>query len=1058
MAHIEESNKGSWQACDPLIHLATHTPIQARQLEGVAQGAFHSMAHQGAWRYPPSFVGGITAPQPPILRQPWQQPSATDWASAANNNTKVDWEKWSPSAGIDVPRPMAQLGTIMTSAPLPSPSAVTPKSIEKEEVMDQDPAYSTHSPKEEERQSSENTASYDVSASQSPSDGESEHHGAMDRQLAQQDNSIDVDVDSDAVNTPLRQPAVAVSPSDQQQASPQKTSTDWIAANVKVEIERDDLEPEKMDTLGAEDHRDNKEDASKLLLKYTQESFSKLTDAIVAAGHERNEFVQSNNSAFSNPEQPKSEEPTTSSDQAGSSGNTNSNSNNTNSTNSNTGSSSTNHSSTSFCRPPGLGPSLVPTPTGQGMPLVCPICGFSSNSKFHYNSHMNTHGDHQCSMCDYTSRTEGRLKKHMRESHTVEEQLAVGLEIESRDASTPTTSSAASSISTTSLNSCGATSPSAVSSAAATIVASPFTDTSSLSTTMASLVDAANAAAAQAGNSLPENSIVSSIALSLAENLTSSSLLNSMAPMLQSSALDQIRVLAEKSPILNSENSVNLANALGAMVQMDEATAAEVGSTGASSTGGNNGPSGSGSSGNPEPRRNSNGKIKQLKCKQCPHISYSKDDQWAHARTHIPADKQMNCPKCNFVTEYKHHLEYHIRNHLGSKPFQCKKCSYQCVNKSMLNSHMKSHTNVYQFRCMDCTYATKYCHSLKLHLRKYEHRRVPEGVEVGDPSPGSSSQAESTGTSSSYQVNQFQSSSPSTSLVQSLGLATPIVTSQSLNYASQMLLRQHQMEQQLNLINGLAGLSQPSQLNCAICDFQTTSQDELLRHNVSHLMTAGAANGQSPIVSLYQSLPQMSGLMPSVQNTEGADADEQVNVDTQNESESGLVGDDDMDGSSGSTNSPAESTKGESSSADESESRKRKGFKVDQIGERLLGKSPSASECESTCEDKETDEQMDASSTPSEGLLIAQPQPQQPSSISSLPVSSAFSQLTPDNKLQIFQQACLAQISNVLQEQAMYQIHMGYHGYEHPFKCNRCGYVANDALTFNLHLLQASHE
>ncbi len=40
----------------------------------------------------------------------------------------------------------------------------------------------------------------------------------------------------------------------------------------------------------------------------------------------------------------------------------------------------------------------------------------------------------------------------------------------------------------------------------------------------------------------------------------------------------------------------------------------------------------------------------------------------------------------------------------------------------MLNSHMKSHTNVYQYRCADCTYATKYCHSLKLHLKKYHHK------------------------------------------------------------------------------------------------------------------------------------------------------------------------------------------------------------------------------------------------------------------------------------------------------------------------------------------------
>ena len=51
----------------------------------------------------------------------------------------------------------------------------------------------------------------------------------------------------------------------------------------------------------------------------------------------------------------------------------------------------------------------------------------------------------------------------------------------------------------------------------------------------------------------------------------------------------------------------------------------------------------------------------------------------------------------------------------------------------MLNSHMKSHTNVYQYRCADCTYATKYCHSLKLHLRKYGHK--PAMVLNNDGSP-----------------------------------------------------------------------------------------------------------------------------------------------------------------------------------------------------------------------------------------------------------------------------------------------------------------------------------
>ncbi|XP_053669402.1 protein hunchback [Anopheles marshallii] len=123
-----------------------------------------------------------------------------------------------------------------------------------------------------------------------------------------------------------------------------------------------------------------------------------------------------------------------------------------------------------------------------------------------------------------------------------------------------------------------------------------------------------------------------------------------------------------------------------------------------------------------KPKVNSHGQVKKFRCKQCDFIAVTKLSFWEHTRVHIKPEKMLTCPKCPFVTEYKHHLEYHLRNHQRSKPFQCPKCSYSCVNKSMLNSHMKSHSNVFQYRCADCNYATKYCHSLKLHLRKYAHK------------------------------------------------------------------------------------------------------------------------------------------------------------------------------------------------------------------------------------------------------------------------------------------------------------------------------------------------
>ncbi|XP_014675228.1 PREDICTED: uncharacterized protein LOC106814986 [Priapulus caudatus] len=189
----------------------------------------------------------------------------------------------------------------------------------------------------------------------------------------------------------------------------------------------------------------------------------------------------------------------------------------------------------------------------------CTLCSYSGTSRFHFNSHMNTHFDHKCSLCEYTARTEARLKKHIRELH-------------------------------------------------------------------------GDASAAGDGGSGGAQAL-------------------------------RVARVSQMPP-----------------------------------------------------------KQKVYRCKQCEFTATNKNEFWDHSRLHIKVDKMLSCPKCNFVTEYKHHLEYHLRNHFGSKPFKCSKCNYSCVNKSMLNSHMKSHSNFYQYRCQDCTYATKYCHSLKLHLRKYGHK------------------------------------------------------------------------------------------------------------------------------------------------------------------------------------------------------------------------------------------------------------------------------------------------------------------------------------------------
>ena len=79
---------------------------------------------------------------------------------------------------------------------------------------------------------------------------------------------------------------------------------------------------------------------------------------------------------------------------------------------------------------------------------------------------------------------------------------------------------------------------------------------------------------------------------------------------------------------------------------------------------------------------------------------------------------------------------------------------------------------------------------IQLHLKKYGHRRVPDGIEVANGNDGRRSK---TPEGVVPLFNGFNSN-PATSLAQQLSL--PIVTSPNMaSYASQMLLQHHQVRQ-----------------------------------------------------------------------------------------------------------------------------------------------------------------------------------------------------------------------------------------------------------------------
>ena len=251
------------------------------------------------------------------------------------------------------------------------------------------------------------------------------------------------------------------------------------------------------------------------------------------------------------------------------------------------------------------------------------------------------------------------------------------------------------------------------------------------------------------------------------------------------------------------------------------------------------------------PKVNSQGKVKTFRCKQCEFVSVTKEEFWEHTKDHIKPEKMLNCPKCSFVTEYKHHLEYHLRNHYGNKPFQCPSCSYSCVNKSMLNSHMKSHINIYQYRCADCTYATKYCHSLKLHLRKYGHK--PSMVLNPDGTPNPLPIIDVYGTrrgpkikrddaqlhqlaimsAGKHNHNNKASRGPSTSPTSNSGVPFTDLPQMQSNLFSKTNLRYSSQEPEDQEEDEIMKVPE-NKLKCEICSFETLIPDILENHMMLH--------------------------------------------------------------------------------------------------------------------------------------------------------------------------------------------------------------------------------
>ncbi|XP_043273090.1 protein hunchback [Venturia canescens] len=514
------------------------------------------------------------------------------------------------------------------------------------------------------------------------------------------------------------------------------------------------------------------------------------------------------------------------------------------------------------------------------------------------------------------------------------------------------------------------------------------------------------------------------------------------------------------------------------------------------------------------PRVNSQGKVKTFRCKQCNFVAITKLEFWEHSRGHIKAEKLLTCPKCPFVTEYKHHLEYHLRNHFGSKPFKCDKCSYSCVNKSMLNSHLKSHSNVYQYRCANCSYATKYCHSLKLHLRKYKHN--PAMVLNADGSPNPLPIIDVYGTRRGPKQKPSGGSNNGKPNDESIGLG--LQSSDQLPVQAQLspISRNHVSLNPMNAIHAFgnnvnqgvmtfpygqlfAGFPMATN-HYPVSDESAEKHLENLKTNLfaeyakmmaNDKMSAAEYNqdfiSSVPLTSVNNNGPKISEIPMSPSDSErsngttknilsattsraspivssenhkftpldlskpeGIASEHFSNIDESNGDDSEILGNNNNNRTSANSTNIQSDAPGPNSACSNVNSPKTSG--TSRRKGRAVKLDRRVVEDETVEENDREIEKTESRETPSS--KNANETANETANVTNSKEASPDRNLGGIGKSNEFTcQYCEIAFGNVV----MYTVHMGYHGYKDPYTCNMCGHECDDKVSFFLHIARSKH-
>ncbi|XP_034449694.1 transcription factor E4F1 isoform X2 [Hippoglossus hippoglossus] len=89
--------------------------------------------------------------------------------------------------------------------------------------------------------------------------------------------------------------------------------------------------------------------------------------------------------------------------------------------------------------------------------------------------------------------------------------------------------------------------------------------------------------------------------------------------------------------------------------------------------------------------------------------------------SHVP--KLYSCPHCNRSFKGLNYFRFHVKGHLGYKPFKCTLCQKEFLTGYLLKKHMEVHVSERRYKCGECGKLYKTVGHVREHMRAHSDER-----------------------------------------------------------------------------------------------------------------------------------------------------------------------------------------------------------------------------------------------------------------------------------------------------------------------------------------------